>query len=144
MTGVGCVLRKKATKAEEPTDPVSVSFKFGVRETLTKLIAVRKLQDTEGAPSSVIAIVDEAVLDFADYLKVTEDPAFLPVPASECIRVSLRVSARPSAIAQRFAAKHDVRLTDFYRTAITRYIRKHEAEITSYRAKPRRSSRGRA
>jgi hypothetical protein len=128
-------LRKKTIKAKLPTVPVSVCLKRSIRESLIKLTAVRKLKDPAGTmPSSVVGIVDQAIFDFEEYLKTADDVAFLPVPASDYMRVSLRVNERPSTIAQRSAAKHDVRITDFYRTAVTRYIRKHEKEITSHRA----------
>lgn len=133
----GRLLRRKSTKiARVPTGPVSVCFKAGVHEVLTKLIAVRKLRDTKASsPSSVVGIVDAAVIEFADQLKTKEDPGFIPVPPNDCVRVSLRVSAQPAKIAQAAAAKHDVRVTDFYRTAVTRYIRRHEREISAYRTK---------
>jgi hypothetical protein len=139
----GRVLRKKSTKETRvPTGPVSVCFKAGVHEILTKLIAVRKLQDSKAAvPSSVVGIVDAAVIEFADQLKAMKDPGFIPVPPNDCVRVSLRVSARSAKVAQAAATRHDVRLTDFYRTAVTRYIRRHEEEISSYRAKKQRASK---
>ena len=114
-----------------------------MRGNLIKLSAVRKLRATAASkPLSVIGIVDQAILDFDAYLKTAQDVAFLPVPASDYIRVSLRVSERLSLIAQRLAARHDVRITDFYRTVVTRYIRTHEQEISSYRpASPRRRQR---
>lgn len=122
-----------------PTVSVSVCLKRHVRESLVKLSAIRKLQRPSApAPLSVVGIVDQAILDFDTYLKTAEDVAFLPVPASDYIRVSLRVSERLSFTAQRLAARHDVRITDFYRTVVTRYIRSHENEISSYRA-PRRA-----
>ena len=122
-----------------PTVSVSVCLKRDVRESLGKLSAVRKLKlPAAAAPLSVVGIVDQAILDFDTYLKTAEDVAFLPVPASDYIRVSLRVSERLSFTAQRLAARHDVRITDFYRTVVTRYIRSHKKEITSYRA-PRRA-----
>jgi len=134
---------RKALKAKVPTVSVSVCLKRGVRGNLIKLSAVRKLRATAASkPLSVIGIVDQAILDFDAYLKTAQDVAFLPVPASDYIRVSLRVSERLSLIAQRLAARHDVRITDFYRTVVTRYIRTHEQEIASYRpASPRRRQR---
>lgn len=133
----GRLLRKRSTKgSRESTEPVSVCFKAGIHEILTKLIAVRKLQDARAvSPSSVVGIVDAAVMEFADHLKSTDEPGFIPVPPNDCVRVSLRVSARPARVAQAAAARHDVRLTDFYRTALTRYIRRHEREILAYRAR---------
>jgi hypothetical protein len=122
-----------------PTVSVSVCLKRDVRESLGKLSAVRKLKlPAAAAPLSVVGIVDQAILDFDTYLKTAEDVAFLPVPASDYIRVSFRVSERLSFTAQRLAARHDVRITDFYRTVVTRYICSHKKEITSYRA-PRRA-----
>lgn len=133
-------MRKKAgplTRAH--TETVSVCFKVGVHGVLTKLIAVRKLRDAkDGFPTSAVGIVDAAVMDFVTYLEAAEDPGFVPVPPRGCVRVSLRVSAKPSKIAQETAAKHDVRLTDFYRTAVTRYLRKHKQEIEIMLNRPRR------
>ena len=78
-----------------PTVSVSVCLKRDVRESLGKLSAVRKLKlPAAAAPLSVVGIVDQAILDFDTYLKTAEDVAFLPVPASDYIRVSLRVSER--------------------------------------------------
>lgn len=132
-------MRKKAGKLTRAhSETVSVCFKAGVHGILTRLIAVRKLQDASGRlPASVVGIMDAAIMDFVAYLTAVRDPGFIPVPASDCVRVSLRVSARPAKIAQQAAAKHDVRLTDFYRTAVTRYLRKHEREISSYGTKRR-------
>jgi hypothetical protein len=134
------VYLRKAVKAKVPTVSVSVCLKRDVRESLMKLCAVRKLRarpaapPLSGVPLSVVGIVDQAILDFEAYLKTAENAAFLPVPASDYTRVSLRVSERLSLIAQRSASQHDVRITDFYRTVVTRYIRGHEKEIISYRA----------
>ena len=98
-----------------------------------KLSAVRKLKlPAAAAPLSVLGIVDHAIRDLDTYLKTAADVAFLPVPASGYIRVSLRVGERRSLTAQRLAVRHDGRLTDFYRTVLTRYIRSPEKEITSY------------
>jgi hypothetical protein len=127
-------LRNRAIKSKVPTVSVSVCLKRGVRENLTKLSAVRKLNAPADAPLSVVDIMDQAILDFDAYLKNTRDAAFLPVPASDYVRVSLRISERLSVAAQRTAARHDVRITDFYRTVVTRYIREHEGEILTYRA----------
>lgn len=128
-------MRKKAsTLTRAHTEPVSVCFKTGVRGILTKLIAVRKLRDAKDRfPATVVGIVDAAVMDFVAYLKTAKDPGFIPVPPNDCVRISLRVSAKPAKIAQVAAAKHDIRLTDFYRTAVMRYLREHGQEISSYR-----------
>lgn len=132
-------MRIKTAKFSHTTKPVSVCFKPGVRDTLARLIAVRKLTNLHGTkPRSVVRIVDEAIKSLAAQRAANRRVSYIPVPASECSRFSIRVSPTTYKIAQNGATKDDVRVTDYIRTAVTLYLQKHEREIVAYHGLRRR------
>lgn len=127
-------MRIKTAKSSCVTQPISVSFKPGVREMLVRLIAVRKLAGLHGTkPRSVVGIVDEAIKSMAALRASNRKVNYIPVPANGCRRFSIRVRPATYRIAQKGAAKDDVRITDYIRTAVALYLQKHEREIAAYR-----------
>lgn len=133
-------LRKKATLSSATTVPASVCFEPGVRETLTHLIAVRKLADvcSQKRPCSVVGIVDDAILSLVGKMKAKSSVGFVPVPATNGIRVSLRVGADAHRVAQKAAGDANIRVSDIIRTGLTLYLRKHAKEIGNYSPARRR------
>jgi hypothetical protein len=132
-------LRKKATPSSATTVPASVCFEPGVRETLTHLIATRKLADVcSKKPCTVVGIVDEAILGLVVKMKAKGPVGFIPVPATNGVRVSLRVSADAHRVAQKVARDANIRVSDIIRTGLTLYLRKHAKEIGNYSPTRRR------
>lgn len=126
----GLALRKKASTSAADTRPVSVCFKAGTRNLLTQLAAVRRFKGSS-KPSSFVSILDDAV-----QMLVKQDdsdcPArFVPVPRSDCERVSLRVTGQSYAVAQIASKNSDVRITDWLRTAVMLYLRRHRREVSA-------------
>jgi hypothetical protein len=123
-----------AAKLARPTVPVSVCFKPGVRETLARLITARKLSGAQkNKPRSIVQIVDDAITNLAAQRNAGRKINYIAVPASECDKISIRVAPSTYEVAQTAAAEDDVRNTDFIRTALAFYLRKHEREIIGHR-----------
>lgn len=100
----------------------------GLRRDLTLLVASRKLQ-ASGKPDSITQIVNLAILDLATRVRRGTKIAFLTVPRSP-VRVSVRASRHAHSIAIHVSEDANVRISDFVRTAISLYVRKHGREIT--------------
>ncbi len=130
------MLRKKAVQAVSShgtTVPVSVCLKTNTRENLTLLIAVRKTTNRAAhKPASVVAVLDDAISALTTKCESGSAVAFIPVPPTDCVRVSLRISTKTHQVAQKCARAADVRVADFIRTALTFYLRKHAGETARY------------
>lgn len=82
-------------------------------------------------PSSFVSILDDAVRLLANQHDRDSPARFVPVPRDDCERVSLRVTGQSYATAQTASKKADVRITDWLRTAVVLYLRKHRKEVSA-------------
>ena len=121
------------------TIPISLAVTADLRNDLMLLAASRKLAGSRGV-RSITHIVDAAILDLAAVVRRGARVSFVTVPRSP-VRISVRTHhhAREAAI---LASRNvNVRISDFVRTALSRYLRKHRREIPHLTKRSRKSAR---
>jgi hypothetical protein len=124
------VRQRKVSSPRPGTATVTLGLSPDLRDSLKQLSATRKsCTKADDHPKFILDIVDEAIAELAAILKSGAEVNFIPVPRSTKGRTSLRVGRRAHRVAQKASEDADVKLADFFRTALSLYVRSHAREI---------------
>jgi len=116
--------------------PVRLGVSPALRDDLRRLCLSRRLRWAEGEePATIRGIMDAAVSDFGARPK-EQHMDFATAPRT-CVMLSARIGAEARRIANAASARADVRLTDYLRTALVQYMKRHASELQGL-PKPKR------
>lgn len=122
--------KRKVASPRRGTATLTLGLSPDLRDSLKQLSAARKAAAKAAGPERfIIGIVDEAIAKLAAALRDRKPVSFIPTPRFSTGRTALRVSANALRAAQKASETADVKLADFVRTALSRYVRSHAREI---------------